>query len=149
MRILTNFPYSPFTNKTGSSQRFLQNIRGLQELGHDITIWSISTIPDDSSLRWKVEDLEIGHDEGFTVKLTDGWNLPSHFLKRIDGVWINYYNRIDCFYEFDGPKWCDQHDLLTIHSQINNFLKIHLGEINGKKTFQRNRGIYSTKITHP
>lgn len=147
MRILANFPYSPFTNKTGSGQRFLQNIRGLRDLGHQVTIWSISSIDKNSSHRWKVEDLLLAEDEGFKVELTDSWELPQHLLRKIDLVWCNYYHCVDLFDQFDGPIVTEMHDLLSVHAQQASFLESHLIEVDGKKKF-KDHSLFNPKEVH-
>lgn len=139
MNILTNFPYSPFTRKAGSGQRFLQNVLGLRDLGHQITIWSIEH---ESLYKWTDRDLEEAKKQGFIVKLTKSWELPDSFLEGIDLCWIVYYNLVDKYRKFEGPKICDNHDLLSCNDQINDLFKDHITKIGFKNTFRYHPEIF-------
>lgn len=143
MNILTNFPYSPFTRKAGSGQRFLQNILGLRDLGHQVTIWSIDH---ESKYKWLPADLEIAKREGFKVLLTRSWELPPEFLEGVDLVWAIYYNFVSLFQEFEGPLICDSHDLLTCNEQINELFKQKLTKIGTKNTFRYHPEIFEHPV---
>lgn len=133
MKILSNFPYSPFTRTTGANRRFLQQIECLRILGHDVTIWSVP--PSKKEYAWNTEDLNIAEDLGFKIKLTDTWELPYHFHKNIDAAWINYYTYIDTFDRFEGPKICETYDLLSCNQQLTAWFENYITGKEGKQQF--------------
>lgn len=126
MRLLTNFPYSPFGRSAGSTQRFLQIILGLRELGHEITLWSFKN---PSGYQWADADLEAAAGYGIKVVLTPrGEPFESSTLDGIDFVWGVYFHYLRYYNDFNGPKICDTHDILTPNFQIDEYFENYLSK---------------------
>lgn len=143
MKILSNFPYSPFTRKAGSGQRFLQQILGLRDLGHQVKIWSIVH---ESKYKWTEKDIKLAYESGFEVLLTDDWVLPDEATENIDLAWVNYYLMVEKFGNFAGPICIDQHDLLSCNDQLHDLFSEHMQKVGYKNTYRNSPEIFKPQL---
>ena len=116
MKILSNFPYSPFGRSAGSTQRFNQIILGLRELGHDIRLWSFKN---PSGYQWDDTDLDRATKLGIEVVLTERGKFDPRVLDGVDFVCGVYFHYMKFYEQFNGPKCVETADLLTCNFQID------------------------------
>lgn len=142
MKLLTNFPYSPFGRSAGSTQRFLQIILTLRELGHEIRLWSF-THP--SGYQWESSDLERAQKLGIEIILIERGKFESSILNGVDAIWGIYFHYMKFYEEFHGPKIIDAHDILTPNFKIDK----HFGHFLSKDgdIFAFDRAIFDKPIS--
>ncbi|WP_375512327.1 glycosyltransferase [uncultured Nostoc sp.] len=92
-KALVFFPHNPYPGKTGAHQRCLSMLKGLKELGYDITLFGSNVITDNPWQIDIIQDLQIDLD--INVEVYQGteadWQFMASVSANIEGTNWDFY----------------------------------------------------------
>ncbi|WP_308189092.1 glycosyltransferase [Nostoc mirabile] len=92
-KALIFFPHNPYPGKTGAHQRCLSMLKGLKELGYDVTLFGSNLITDNPWQIDIIQDLQIDLD--INVEVYQGteadWQFMSSVSANIEGTNWDFY----------------------------------------------------------